>query len=162
MTTGPQPLVSVYLSYVQQDKALKQEFEDYLIILQQNQVISGWVERQIQQRKDWSQDIDPRSSLAKVFVLLVSPSLLASGYCAGAEFGAAFASNKPPRHMALVPILLHATNLRGHVLDSILWLPRNQLPVSAWAERRDAWWSIDTAQVRELPACHEPASAQSG
>ncbi|GCE21326.1 hypothetical protein [Dictyobacter kobayashii] len=48
MEPGSKPPVTVYLVYAQKDEALKQEFEDYLAIMQQNQLIVGWIERQIQ------------------------------------------------------------------------------------------------------------------
>jgi hypothetical protein len=153
MTTEPKRPVSVYLAYAQKDESLKQEFEDYLVILQQARFISGWVERQVQQGIDWSQDIDPRFFAANLVLLLVSPSLLASSYCSGAEFREAFERNKPPRKTALVPILLHAVNLTGHPLDSILCLPQNQIPVSSWAARHEAWRSIDQ-DIRAVIEAH--------
>ena len=70
MATKPKLPVSVYLSYAQKDGELKQAFEDYLVIMQQNGLISGWVERQVQQGTDWSQVIDPRlltADLSKPF-----------------------------------------------------------------------------------------------
>src|SRR5438552_12746561 len=85
MEKKPKQPISVYLSYAEKDEALKQEFEDYLAIMQQNGLISGWVERQVQSGKDWSQIIDPRLLAADLVLLLVSPALLATGYCSGAE-----------------------------------------------------------------------------
>ena len=35
----------LYFVYAQKDEALKQEFEDYLINLQQNGFIAEWIER---------------------------------------------------------------------------------------------------------------------
>jgi hypothetical protein len=142
MVIGPKPPVSVYLSYAQKDEALKQEFEDYLAIMQQSQLIAGWVERRVQQGTDWSQIIDPRLLAADLVLLLVSPSLLASGYCSGAEFREAFERNKTPRKAVLVPVLLHRVNLARHPLESIQCVPRSQ-PVSSWPERHKAWWSVD-------------------
>src|SRR5579859_7278438 len=110
MATEPKPPVAVYLIYAQKDEVLKQEFEDYLAIMQQTGLIAGWVERQVQPGTDWSQIIDPRLLAADLVLLLVSPGLLASGYCSGAEFREAFARNLTREKMALVPILLHYVN----------------------------------------------------
>ena len=148
MVIEPKPPVTVYLSYAQKDEALKQEFEDYLVILQQTQLIAGWVERQVQQGTDWSQIIDPRLLVADLVLLLVSSSLLASGYCSGAEFREAFERNKTPRKAVLVPILLHRVKLTGHPLETIACVPRRQ-PVSSWPERHEAWWSVDQ-EIREV------------
>lgn len=141
MATGPKRPLSVFLSYAQKDEALKQEFEDYLAILQQNQLISGWVEHQIQQGTDWSQTIDPHLLAADLILLMMSPGLLASGYCSGAEFYEAFERNKTQREAVLVPISLHYVNLQGHPLESIAWTPYK--PVSSWSEHHDAWKIVD-------------------
>jgi TIR domain len=141
MTAEPKRPVSVFLRYAQKDEALKQEFEDYLAILQQNQLISGWVERQIQQGTDWSQTIDPELLTAGLILLMVSPGLLASGYCSGAEFREAFERNKNRREAALIPISLHSVNLQGTSLESIAFTPYK--PVSSWPDRYEAWRIVD-------------------
>ncbi len=142
MTAKPTRPLSVFLRYAQKDEALKQEFEDYLAILQQDQLISGWVEGQIQPGTDWSQTIDPRMLTADLILLMVSPSLLASGYCSGAEFREAFERNETPRKAALLPISLHPVNLRGHPLGTIAFTPP-QGPVSSWPDHHKAWQGVD-------------------
>ena len=139
----PKPPLSVFLSYAQKDEALKQEFEDYLAAMQDAQIISGWVERQVQRGTDWSQTIDPRLLAADLFLLLVSPALLASGYCSGAELHAAFEkSNKSPREAVLIPILLHPVSLAGSPFQYLQPLPMRR-PVSSWRVRREAWADVD-------------------
>lgn len=147
MTTEPQQPLNVYLIYAQKDEPLKQEFEDYLTILQQEGLISAWVERQVQPGQDWSQVIDPRLSLAQLVLLLVSPALLASGYCSGAEFREVFERNKSQRNMILVPILLRHVNLAGHPLGSIQYAPGK--PVTSWPDQSEAWLRIDQ-EIRAL------------
>jgi hypothetical protein len=71
MGMEPERPMTLYVSYSQKDEALKQEFEDYLVNLQQAQLISGWIERQIQPGTDWSQVIDPRLATAQLFLLLI-------------------------------------------------------------------------------------------
>ncbi len=142
MATKLKRPMSVYLSYAKKDEALKQEFEDYLVMLQQTQFISFWLERQVQQGIDWSQKIDSRLFSADLVLLLVSPSLFSSGYCSGAEIHEAFEQRKTGNAI-VIPIILHQVNLKGNPLSEILSLPRNQLPVSSWSERSQAWWSIE-------------------
>ncbi|HLG76749.1 MAG TPA: phosphotransferase [Ktedonobacteraceae bacterium] len=136
------PPVTIYVSYAQHDEALKQEFEDYLAMLQQTHLIAGWVERQVQPGTDWSQVIDPRLEAAQIFLLLVSPSLLASGYLFGAEFRRAFEERRQKGEMVVVPILLHRVDLTGYPLALISALPRMLGPVSSWPKRNDAWVSV--------------------
>ncbi len=141
MATEPKQSISVYLSSAQKDEALKQEFEDYLAILQQTGFISGWVERQVQLGTDWSQIIDPRLSAADLVLLLVSPGLLASGYCSGAEVHEAFERSKAGE-TRVIPIILRYVNLKGSPLEAIACIPRKG-PISSWPDRSEAWWHID-------------------
>jgi internalin A len=142
MVTGPKQPVSVYLSYAQKDEALKQEFEDYLTIMQQTGLISGWVERQVQRGTDWSQVIDPGLLTADLVLVLVSTSLLASGYCFGAELSKAFERSKKGE-TRVIPIILHNVNLKGYPFEAIVCIPRNGGPVSSWFDRNEAWRNID-------------------
>jgi TIR domain len=142
MATESKQPISIYLSYAQKDEALKQEFEDYLVIMQQNGLISGWVERRIQPGTDWSQIIDPRLLAADLVLLLVSPSLLASGYCSGAEAREAFDRSKNDK-TGIIPIMLHHVNMARYPLERIVSAPMNGRPVSSWSDRSEAWKQIE-------------------
>lgn len=141
MAAEPELPAKVFLVYAQKDETFKQEFEDYLAILQQAQLISGWEERQIQRGTDWSQTIDPHMLTADLILFMVSPALIASGYCSGAEFREAFERNKPSRKATLIPILLHYVNLQGNPLGAIQYTPDR--PVSSWHKRHEAWRIVD-------------------
>ena len=153
MATGPKQPISVYLSYTQKDEALKQEFEDYLVIMQQTGLISGWVERQVQSGTDWSQVIDPRLLVADLVLLLVSPALFASGYCSGAEVREAFKRSEKGE-ARVIPIILHYINLKGYLLDTVQ--STNAIPISSWPDRNEAWRHID----QELRASIEDMTKQ--
>lgn len=152
MTIGPKRPVSIYLIYAQKDEALKEEFDDYLVMLQQARRISGWVERQIRPGTDWSQEIDSRLLTADLIVLFVSPGLLASGYCSGAEFSKAFEMQKAGE-VLIIPVLLHQVDLRGQLFASLQCLPAKSIPVSSWTERKEAWWSVYQG-IRQVVEAH--------
>lgn len=139
----PERPVSVFLVYAQKDEALKQEFEEYLAVLQQSRLISGWAERQVQSGVDWSQAIDPRMLAAGLIVLMVSPALLASGYCSGAEFRETLERNKTRKQAILIPISLYYVSLHGSPLEQLAFTPRKPIPVASWPERHEAWRDID-------------------
>lgn len=146
MTTDPKRSVSVYLSYAQKDEALKEEFTDYLAMMQQTGLVSAWVERQVQRGTDWSQIIDPQLLSADLLILLVSPTLLASGYCSGAEVREAFEMSSKGK-VRVIPIILYHVNLTGTLLETIQ--AANGLPISSWPDRSKAWRRIDWA-IRDV------------
>jgi hypothetical protein len=116
LASEPKQPISVYLIYDQKDEVLKQEFEDYLTIMQQNSLISNWVERQVQRGTDWSQIINPRILTADL--ILVSPSLLTSGYCSGAEMLKAFERSEA-EDVYVIPIILYYIDLTGYLLETV-------------------------------------------
>jgi hypothetical protein len=143
--------MTVYLSYAQKDEALKQEFEDYLLIWQHSGLISGWVERQVQPKQDWSQIVDPHLFAAQLILLLLSPAFLASGYAHGAEVREAFVRRDQGK-ARVIPVLLYPVNVQGFLFEAIQHIPR-QMPVSSWSERSKAWQSIDW-DIRQVINTH--------
>lgn len=160
MTTEAKRPISLYLSYSKKDEVLKQEFDDYLGMMQQAQVISGWVERQVQPGIDWSQVIDPRLLVADIVLVLLSPSIFASGYCSGAEVRAMFERSKT-RQTIVIPIILSPVNLKGYPFEAILSLPRNGRPISFWPERMEAWSDIDW-ELRKAIEAYQQRKNKSG
>jgi hypothetical protein len=142
MTPEPQQPSSLYISYAQKDEDLKQEFEDYLIIMQQSGLISGWAERQVQPGTDWSQIIDPRLHTADIILFLVSPGLLATGYCSGAEFQEAFRRFEASKAI-IIPVPLHYANWSGTPLASLQSVLPPAKPVSSRSDRYEAWMHVD-------------------
>ena len=91
---------------------------------------------------DWSQNIDKRLLTADFVLLLVSPALVASGYCYGAEVREAFERSRKGE-ARVIPIILHYVSLAGTLLEAIQPLPKNRRPVSSWPIRSEAWEDID-------------------
>jgi hypothetical protein len=142
MVTEPKQPLTIYLCYAQKDEELKLEFENYLATLQQVQYISGWVERQVQRGTDWSQVIDPRLQTAGILLLLLSPDLLGSGYCSGAEMREALNMHREGK-MRIIPVMLRRVDIGGLPIQMLQTLPRNGKPIVTWPDRDDAWWDVD-------------------
>jgi TIR domain len=153
MATEPTRPLSIYLSYAQKDETLKQEFATYLAILQQAKLLTGWVERQVQPGIDWSHIIDPRLLTVDLIVFLMSPDLLSSGYCSGAEVQKAL-ERYQSEHIPLFLIILRRVDLTGFSLAQLLPLPRNRKPIMSWPDRDEAWWDIDQEIRRTISVRH--------
>ncbi|QBD78979.1 TIR domain-containing protein [Ktedonosporobacter rubrisoli] len=138
--------VTLYLSYAQQDKVLKQEFEPHLASLQQVGLISQWIERQVQPGNDWSQVVDPRLLESQLYLVLLSPSLIASGYCSGAEMQAAIERSvkRVVREMLICPIILRHCGWADLPIERFQPMPTNGRPIAFRPEheREDIWWGI--------------------
>ncbi len=145
MATESKPITTVFLSYAQQDKGLKQELENHLAALQQSGQIAWWGEREIQPGTDWAQVIDPRLSTADLILLLMSADLLGSGYCSGAEVRQALERHSSGKAL-LIPIILRRVDVTGLPLRVLQALPGDDKdgwkPVMAWGDRDEAWWKV--------------------
>ena len=81
ITGTPNAPVEVFFSYSHKDKELRDELKEHLSLLRRQGVISGWHDRQILPGQEWAGEIDKHLGSARVVLLLVSPSFLASDYC---------------------------------------------------------------------------------
>ena len=145
MATEPRQATTVYLSYAQQDKALKQELENHLAVLRQTGQISLGGEREIQPGTDWAQTIDPRLSTADIVLLLLSADLLGSGYCSVAEVRQALARHRAGKAL-VIPMVLRRVDVTGLPISVFPCLPGDDKerwkPVMSWADRDEAWWKV--------------------
>jgi len=95
----------VFVSYAHEDSAIAQGVTDRL----SKAGISTWFDRQLEPGDVWATQIEAEISRASTFVLLISPSYLASRY-AMAEVGAAL-GRAHDRHAQVIPVILQETVL---------------------------------------------------
>ena len=73
--------VEIFYSYSHKDEQFKDELGEHLAILRRQGVITSWHDRKIPPSTEWSKEIDAHLNSAKIILLLVSASFLASDYC---------------------------------------------------------------------------------
>lgn len=78
MTTQP---IKLFYSYAHEDEDLRNQLDDHLSSLKQQNLISGWYDRDISAGALWSEEIQRHLRSARIILLLVSRSFLVSKYC---------------------------------------------------------------------------------
>ena len=97
--------IEVFYSYAHEDAPLRDELEKHLSILQRQQLISSWHDRQIGAGTDWAQAIDTHLETASLILLLISSDFLSSDYCYSIEMKRALERHEKGEAY-VIPIIL--------------------------------------------------------
>src|SRR5690349_19543664 len=77
--------LELFYSYAHKDETLRDQLNTHLSILQREQYISVWHDREISAGSVWAEEIDTHLKSARIILLLVSSDFLASDYCYSIE-----------------------------------------------------------------------------
>jgi len=83
----------------------------------------------------------PDSHQAHVFLLLVSPDLLASDYCTDVEIARALARHAT-KDAEIIPVLVRHCVWEWAPFKDLQALPRDGRPVKAWPDQDEAWAGV--------------------
>ena len=128
-------------SYSHRDAKLRNELDMHLRLLERQDIISGWHDREISPGADWRKDILQELESADIILLLVSAEFLASDFCYGVEMKRAL-----ERHAAgtarVVPIILSPCDWQESPLGELQALPEDAHPVILRRPRAKSWDAI--------------------
>jgi len=170
-TTAP---VTLFYCYAHEDKALRDQLEVVLKLLERRRQFAPWHDRKIVPGEDWSAAIDTHLRNAELVLLLVSQDFTASDYIWGTEL--ALAMERQAAHAAVVvPIILRPTDLEPdpddpkelRFLQKLQSLPTDRVPVTSWPDRDQAWLDVSKGLraavkgIRERRPVAAPAPAVS-
>ncbi|MDX2031337.1 MAG: TIR domain-containing protein [Blastocatellia bacterium] len=140
----PHHPLEVFISYSHKDDDLRKELVEHMSLLRRDRVIHDWHDRLLAPGDDWAGVIDARLDSAKIVLLLVSASFLASDYCYDIEMARAI-----ERHDAgdaiVIPIILRACAWQRAPFGKLQAFPRDDKAVTSWANRDEAFKQIAEA-----------------
>ena len=134
-------MIEVFFSYAHEDEKLRDELAKHLKLLERQQVISAWHDRQITAGTEWKGQIDNHLETAKIILLLVSSDFLASDYCYDIELKRAMERHEA-REARVIPVILREVDWKGAPFGKLQALPRNAEPVTNWSNRDQAFADI--------------------
>jgi hypothetical protein len=143
--------VEVFFSYSHKDKALRDELEEHLSLLRRQGILSGWHDRQILPGQEWAGEIDEHLVSARVILLLVSPSFLASDYCYDIEMRRALERHEQGKAV-VIPVIIRPCDWRSGAFAKLAALPANWVAVTSWANRDEAWTDVAQGIRRAVEA----------
>src|SRR5689334_8391160 len=103
--------------------------------------ITAWHDRAIEAGEEWEAQIKSKLESARIILLLVSASFMASDYCYDIEMERAMA-----RHDAgsarMIPIVLRPCDWKGSPFSKLKILPKDGKAVTQWGDRDAAFVDV--------------------
>jgi tetratricopeptide (TPR) repeat protein len=132
--------VDIFISYARRDQNLCDQLEDHLSSLKYRGLITTWTAKEISAGEEILQQIDIHLNAARIILLLISASFLASEYCYSQmvraiqrhEYGEA----------NVIPVLLRPVIFTDTPFARLWSLPSNGKPVTTWRDRDKAFVDI--------------------
>ncbi|MBV9711259.1 MAG: TIR domain-containing protein, partial [Ktedonobacteraceae bacterium] len=133
--------IELFYSYAHEDEALRNRLNNHLSLLRQQGFIRAWYDRDINAGSLWAQEIDAHLASARIILLLVSPSFLASDYCYGIEMKEAMRRHEAGE-ATVIPIILRPCDWEDASFAKLHALPKDAKAVTMWANRDAAFTDI--------------------
>jgi hypothetical protein len=121
--------VEVVIFHSPKDDDMREELETHLALLRRGKVISSFSARSIELGADKAQEVAAHVASARVFLVLISPSFLASDFYDGPEFTQAVARGDRGEAI-VVSIYLKTCDWATTSLHRLQGLPRDGVPVA--------------------------------
>jgi tetratricopeptide (TPR) repeat protein len=162
----PQRPPKLFISYAREDEEYKNQLVVHLEGLAQQGLIASWHDGQLVAGQQWNEEIVRNLTEARVILLLISPSFIASDYISRVEL--AQAGERYERdEVSVIPVLIrnvHAWELKplgSLTLGSFQAVPRNSKFVADWTNR-DAAFAEIVAEVEKAVKDLKPLSEAVG
>jgi hypothetical protein len=152
--------VSIFYSYSHKDEELRKQLEEHLALLKRQGVISGWHDRQVLAGTESADQIGEHLESARIILLLVSSSFLASDYSYGKEMERAL--DRHDRGEArVIPIILRPCDWHGARFANLQALPKDAKAVTLWTNLDEAFTNVAEG-IREVVEAIRVADANRG
>jgi hypothetical protein len=153
-TSTPKAPVEVFYSYSHKDEALREELEEALALLKRQGHIAGWHDRAIIGGQERADQISEHLESARIVLLLVSSSFLASDYCFGKEMGRAL-ERHDKKEAVVIPVIVRPCDWHGAPFAKLQGLPKDAKAVTSWANKDEAWTDVAKGVRRAVESMTE-------
>jgi hypothetical protein len=154
-TVGLAKPLEIFYSYAHEDEGLLKGLTAHLRLLKRQGKITDWHDRRIGAGNEWKNEIDRRLDSARIILLLVSSSFLASDYCYDAELKRAMELHDMGS-ARVIPVILRPCDWDQAPFGRLQALPQDGKPVTMWRDRDAAFRDV----ARGIRAVSEELAAQ--
>jgi hypothetical protein len=140
--------MKAFVSYSHRDEAMRERFDAHLSMLRKEGSITDWYDRKIVAGGRIDDEVKRQLDSSQLFLALVSPDFLNSGYCYDKEMTRAI-ERDAAGEMAIVPIIAEPCDWLASPLGKFKAIPRDGKAISEWTNKNTAWLDVVT-ELRRL------------
>ena len=134
-------MIEVFFSYAEEDKKLRDQLTEHLSSLKRERIINAWHDGEIIAGNERNKQINQHLENAKVILLLVSSSFIASDDCYEIELKRAIERHKA-KDARVIPVILRPVDWKNTLFGEFQALPSNNKPVTSWENPDEAFIDI--------------------
>lgn len=150
-------MASVFVSYAHEDRAMREELQKHLSLLQRDGSVELWHDGELRAGEDWDRRTKAALDAAEIVLLLVSADFLASDYCFGVEMRRAIERHQRDE-ATVIPVILRPCEWKRAPFAQLLALPEDGKPITKWPDRDEAYLSVAVG-LRQVLVTHRKRSA---
>jgi hypothetical protein len=132
---------TLFYSYSHKDESLRDQLNTHLVLLERQEVIAAWYDRQIPTGAEWSGEIDRQLESASIILLLISADFLASNYCYDIEMRRAMEMHTSAK-ATVIPIILRDCDWHSAPFGKLQALPTDGKPITSWPNVDEAFTNV--------------------
>jgi HEAT repeat protein len=165
--------MKLFFSYAHKDELLRDELDNHLSFLKNEDIITTWHDRDITAGTEWEAEIAQQLNTADIILLLISSDFAASRYCYKIELAQALERHNQGT-AKVIPIILRSCDWTSAPFGKLQALPiahgSGAKPVTQWADQDEAFTHIaqgirkavaELQQRKSSPATPQPKAASS-
>ncbi|MES2460256.1 MAG: toll/interleukin-1 receptor domain-containing protein [Armatimonadota bacterium] len=135
--------VNAFISYSHADEKDLERLRKHMAMLQREGSISAWTDRAVLPGTPLDGEIDKQLQNSALFIALLSPDYIASGYCYDKEFEKAQALHEAGK-LRIVPVILEPCDWLNTPFRNFMALPKDGKAVSNWTNQNTAYLDVVT------------------
>lgn len=137
-------MISLFYSYSHKDEEYRDQLENHLSVLKNENIIDEWHDRKISPGSNWEDDINRNLDNADVILLLISSNFLASDYCYDVETVTALDMHKNGQAVVIPviiqPCLWNISKLGKKAKMQVL--PNDGKPITTFDNKHEGWLQV--------------------
>jgi hypothetical protein len=152
-------MARVFVSYAHEDRAMREELQKHLSLLQRDGSVEVWHDGELRAGEDWDRGTRAALDAAEIVLLLVSADFLASDYCFGVEMRRSIERHQRDE-VTVVPVILRACEWKRAPFAQLLALPEDGRPITKWPDRDEAYLSVAVGLRQVVATLRKRAAPQ--